>query len=154
MQRLTENGLYTPAEALLEQVRYSYGQVSNILNQDGVHRDYQYSYDSLYRLNASEKTAESGTGQDVPLYSEQFTYDGVANRLSHTKNTQSSETYDYNDANQLTCKENTYYHYDDNGQLISQGTDTTGASPDIRYHYDTRERLIKVTDGAGGIIAE
>ncbi|WP_157496549.1 RHS repeat-associated core domain-containing protein [Hahella ganghwensis] len=85
----------------------------------------------------------------------------TGSRLTGTGSDSQSQTpieHEYNDANQLTRKGNTYYHYDNNGHLISKGSDAVadpaGLTPDIRYIYNAEERLIRIENGAGGTIAE
>jgi RHS repeat-associated protein len=86
-----------------------------------------YEYDALYRLTE----ANYSTGD---LY--QYTYDAVGNRLTET--TQSTvNSYQYDNANRLTSVNSVNYTFDDNGNLLSDGTNT--------YTYDSANRLIAIS---------
>ncbi|WP_165495730.1 polymorphic toxin-type HINT domain-containing protein [Marinobacter halodurans] len=145
VMHMTSNTLQDPAQTALMEVAYGYDLVGNITSQQTDHGDYQYTYDTLNRL----------TGADYPQRrDETFDYDASGNRTGHTEGTDGTTTLIYNDGNQLTRQGDTYYQYDANGNLRSQGSDPTGQSPDRVYVYNADERLVRVEDGAGGVIAK
>jgi RHS repeat-associated protein len=97
-----------------------------------------YTYDPLNRL--TKAIYSSGITYE-------YTYDAVGNRLSQTitidSNTPgasgqaSTIDYTYDNANRLTGVDGVTYTYDDNGNLLSDGTNT--------YIYDSANRLKSVT---------
>ncbi|WP_183706589.1 RHS repeat-associated core domain-containing protein, partial [Marinobacter oulmenensis] len=136
LQRMAENTLLDPAQQSLMNVVYGYDSVGNITGQSSEHGDYSYGYDDLYRL----------TGADYPqAQNETFTYDGVGNRASYN----GGDSWQYNDANQLTAKSDTTYQYNANGHMTQKtvGDETT------YYFYDGQERLVRVENSEGNVIA-
>lgn len=83
-----------------------------------------YTYDGLDRL--TQAAYASG---------ETYTYDKVGNRTSQT-NPGGTVNYTYNATNRLTSVNGTAYTWDDNGNLLSDGSST--------YTYDHANRLIGV----------
>lgn len=89
-----------------------------------------YTYDPLNRLTAADYSMG-----DSYLY----TYDAVGNRLSQesmVNGLPSTVNYEYDSANRLASVNGVNYTFDDNGNLLSDGTDT--------YNYDSANRLISV----------
>jgi RHS repeat-associated protein len=85
-----------------------------------------YTYDSLYRLTA----ADYSTGEYY-----HYTYDMVGNRL--TEQTQlDSTTYAYDIANRLVDVDGVTNTWDNNGNMLDDGTNT--------YAYDAANRLTSV----------
>jgi len=100
-----------------------------------------YTYDLLDRLTeACYLTNCSGTG----LAGIEYTYDGVGNRLTETRDgsTPSATTYSYNVDDQLTSTTGpagtTTYGYDPNGNETQAGSRT--------FAFDRENRLISTTD--------
>ena len=95
-----------------------------------------YVYDPLYRL----KEANYSDGRYF-----RYTYDSVGNRLTETKcplipcGTPITNTYTYDSANRLTFVNGTAYTWDNNGNLLNDGTST--------YTFDAANRLTSVTGG-------
>jgi RHS repeat-associated protein len=88
-----------------------------------------YEYDDLYRL--TEANYDNG------LYFH-YSYDAAGNRLMET--TQSSSTsYVYDVANRLSNVDGVPYTWDNNGNLLSDGTST--------YSYDYNNKLVGLTQG-------
>jgi RHS repeat-associated protein len=85
--------------------------------------------DSLYRLI----TATYSSGEYY-----HYTYDPVGNRQSLTTH-EDVVNYQYDDANRLTSVNGQTYNWDDNGNLLSDGTHT--------YTYDHANRLTQVVSG-------
>ena len=94
-----------------------------------------YVYDPLYRL----KEANYSDGRYF-----RYTYDSVGNRLSEEKcavlpcGTPITNTYVYDSANRLTSVNGQTYQWDNNGNLLSDGTST--------YTYDAANRLTSVSN--------
>jgi RHS repeat-associated protein len=90
-----------------------------------------YTYDPLNRLTA----ADYSTGDYY-----HYTYDPVGNRLSlnnSVNNQQTTTNYTYDIANRMTQAGNATYTWDNNGNLLSNGTNT--------YTYDPANRLATVS---------
>jgi RHS repeat-associated protein len=99
----------------------------------GATTDRQYIYDNASRLTQIQD------GAATPLQS--FTYDAFNNRKTKTEGGV-TQTYTYNDANQLTGIDTsplTSFTYDNNGNMTgkTQGSDT------LTLHYDTINRLYR-----------
>jgi len=125
---------------------YTLGAIGNRTRIDestGISR--QYQYDQLYRLT-SEQVSDPTNAQ---TYQNDFTYDGVGNRLNKTNTPYNqpavSNDYTYNAADQLLTENGVTYTYDLNGNLESK-TDANGATT---YGYDYDNRLVKVVSPSG-----
>jgi len=106
------------------------GQPASILPVEVITRTIDYSYDPLYRLTAADY--DDGTFFH-------YTYDGVGNR--QTQETQAgTDTYVYDEANELIEVNGVAFGWDDNGNLKSDGVRT--------YSYDHANRLTSVVHGA------
>ncbi len=90
-----------------------------------------YTYDPLYRL----VEADYSTGE---LF--EYVYDSVGNRTRYTETITSTNviTYAYDAANRLTNVDGVAYTWDDNGNLLNDGSKT--------YTYTQANRLIAVSD--------
>jgi RHS repeat-associated protein len=86
-----------------------------------------YNYDPLYRLTE----ANYSTGE---FY--HYTYDEVGNRLTEETHLESHD-YVYDAANRLSSVDTVSYTFDDNGNLLDDGTST--------YTYDAANRLSAVS---------
>ena len=114
--------------------------------------DFSYSYNKLRLLE--EKTDPNGTisydyddnWRLTNAGNDQFTFDEEGNRISENAST----PWNYNDFNQLESRPGVNYQYDANGNRISQ--DDNGVI--TQYDYDVLNRLIKVEDGSGTVLAE
>jgi RHS repeat-associated protein len=93
-----------------------------------------YTYDSLYRL--TDAVYSNG-------FEFHYTYDPVGNRLTQTTCAPgvpcSTTTYEYDPANRLIAVNGQAYKWDDNGNLLDDGTS--------QYAYDTQNRLMSLTQG-------
>ena len=100
------------------------------MQQNEVNQTIDYTYDPLDRLTNS--AYDNGK-----FYT--YTYDAVGNRLTETTE-KTTNTYAYNNANELTNVNGTAYSWDSNGNLLSDGTRT--------YAYDAANHLT-VVSGSG-----
>ena len=116
---------------------YTYSPVGNITQKNTEHGNYTYQYDDLYRL-------AQATNPTLP--DESYTYDALGNRLTSAAVT---GNWSYNLNNELLGFASTSFHYDDNGNMASK---TVGAEVTF-YIYDVEDRLSKVEQGAGNVIA-
>ncbi|WP_336366014.1 polymorphic toxin-type HINT domain-containing protein [Marinobacter sp. C2H3] len=148
VMHMTGNRLLDPAQNAVMQVLYGYDNVGNVVSQSTEHGDYQYGYDQLYRLISADYPDKR---------EESFSYDGVGNRTQHFEvadsGTSEALSLDYNDGNQLVRRGDTYFHYDANGNLLSKGPNADGTNADRRYVYDAEQRLARVEDSNGTVIA-
>jgi RHS repeat-associated protein len=91
-----------------------------------------YTYDSLYRL--TDAVYSNG-------FEFHYTYDAVGNRLTQTTCAPNvpcaTTTFSYDAANRLISVNGVTYTWDDNGNLLGDGTST--------YGYDSQNRLTTLT---------
>jgi YD repeat-containing protein len=118
--------------------QYDYDRMSNITVKATEHGTYQYDYDALDRLIR----AENPTQRD-----EAFTYDSVGNRLTSAGTT---GDWTYNPNNELGGYDGTNFLYDANGNTVQK----TEGEKVTRYLYNAEDRLVRVEDGSGHVIAE
>jgi len=98
----------------------------------------EYAYDALSRLQS--ETYKDAAGNITRQMS--YTYDAVGNRLTRTDNgATTTTTYTYNVSDQLTSDGVSAYTYDANGNTLTRGAGSTS----VRYTYDARNKLTKVT---------
>jgi len=136
------------------------GQLSRLLTTDSsgaLINSYDYTFDA--KGNQLTEKTKSGTikytyDKNNQLLKEvqpngdtyEYTYDAVGNRLTKkvTKgSTITTETYNYDAANQLTSINGTNIAHDKNGNVTSDGKRT--------YSYDAEDRLIEVKEGGTSI---
>jgi RHS repeat-associated protein len=147
--RIKVNG---PDQATLLDRQYSFDAESNVTQKATEHGDYNYAYDSLYRLTRAD--------QPSPLPQEAYTYDKLGNRLtdSTTDSLFATNTWSYNGNNQLTRHYSKQGQpvadsYDDNGSLIKKQSSSTDAKYNQQYRYDAQNRLVEVKDKDGNTVA-
>jgi RHS repeat-associated protein/uncharacterized repeat protein (TIGR01451 family) len=97
-------------------------------------RTIDYTYDELYRL--TDAVYSNG-------YTFKYTYDGAGNRLSQLENGQLLNNYLYDQANRLVQVDGQPLTYDDNGNLLDDGT--------FNYTYDSANRLTHVQAGGSTV---
>lgn len=138
--QLQERRLRDPASNELASAAYEFDLVSNIRRINTEHGEYQFDYDALYRLT----NAEYPTG--VAANDEDFGYDGVGNRVRHTRAIgpdaePETVTATYNDANQLLETDaGAVFTYNANGHTESK----TQNGQVTEYRYNSTERLVAV----------
>ncbi|PKO16677.1 MAG: hypothetical protein CVU39_07585 [Chloroflexi bacterium HGW-Chloroflexi-10] len=88
-----------------------------------------YEYDPLYRLTEANYN-------DGSYY--HYEYDSVGNRLTETTQ-DATKTYAYDIANRLTSVDGVSYTWDNNGNLMNDGTSA--------YTYDYNNKLVGLTQG-------
>ncbi|MBO6563451.1 MAG: RHS repeat protein [Pseudomonadales bacterium] len=139
-----------PASSSLASASYSYDKVNNVTSinstRTGQSEELQFGYDSAYRLTTSASTSQNN---------ENFSYDGVGNRLTSDTDT----LYTYNSKNQLTqiMRANgstVTYEYDSSGNRTKRTEeDTSSNTTDTHYVYNVEERLTQVLDNNQSNIA-
>ncbi len=127
-----------PAQVEGMQYGYQYSPAGNITEKATEHGTYSYGYDELYRLTSADNPT---------LPDEAFTYDVLGNRLTSAD---VAGEWITNLNNELQGYGDVSFEYDANGNTVrkTQGTDVTV------YAYDIADRLVRVEDGGGGVIAE
>lgn len=100
--------------------------------------NYGYTYDQIYRLI----DADNPTTTD-----EAFTYDAVGNRLTDAGVT---GDWSYNTNNELLGYDDLPCEYDANGNMIRK----TSGGQVTNYTYNLENRLTRVENGTGEVIAE
>jgi RHS repeat-associated protein len=152
LMRLTEIKVNDLGQAPLLKTTYRYDPESNITQKATEHGDYNYQYDSLYRLTRAD--------QPSPLPQEAYSYDKLGNRLSDstTDNLFSTNTWRYNGNNQLTQHyskqgQPVANRYDDNGSLVQKQSASADPQHNQSLGYDAQNRLVEVKDNAGNTVA-
>ena len=137
LMRIKQITAKDPAANEVLDYAYTYDAADNITSKATGDGDYAYTYDNLYRLTAADNPI---------LADEAYTYDTVGNRLTSAATT---DQWAYNENNELGGYDNTVYTYDVNGNMIERNVD--GAV--TRFFYNLEDRLERVEDGAGNVIA-
>ncbi|MBW2064874.1 MAG: RHS repeat protein, partial [Deltaproteobacteria bacterium] len=138
LMRVKEITAKDPAQNILMTFRYDYDKVDNILNKDTEHGNYEYQYDDLYRL----------TSADNPVLADEiYTYDPVGNRLISAD---FPGEWSYNQNNELLGYDGIAFVYDDNGNMVRK----TENGRVTNYVYNLEDRLERVEDGSGSLIAQ
>ncbi|MHB1345121.1 MAG: RHS repeat domain-containing protein, partial [Thermoleophilia bacterium] len=107
---------------------YTYDAAGNVLSEN----QQTYNYDALNRLTGWYDPARALTTS--------YTYDAAGNLTQVQEGQTVTETYAFNQANQIT---NTGFTYDQNGNLTADGAYT--------YLHDQEDRLKEVKQGATSI---
>ena len=137
LMRVETIASYGPAGNTLMRYDYEYDRVGNITAKDTEHGKYVYAYDKLYRLTMAD--------DNPTLPDESYAYDPVGNRLSSID--QSDWTYNKN--NELQGYAIVSFEYDENGNTVLKTSDTETT----RYIYNVEDRLERVEDGEGNVVA-
>jgi len=127
-----------PGQNILLNYQYNYDKMDNITAKATEHGEYDYGYDDLYRLTEAENPVQADEG---------FTYDAVGNRLTATG---VADNWSYSDNNELQSYDNVTFEYDANGNM----TKKTDAGQVTNYIYNLEDRLERVEDGSGSLIAQ
>jgi len=137
MMRTTGIDITDPGQNTILNYAYTHDKMGNVATKDTEHGDYGYNYDDLYRL----------TDADNPVQADEaFTYDGVGNRLTSAE---TSSEWAYTQNNELDGFDDVTYDYDLNGNTIEQNA----GGVVTRFFYNVEDRLERVEDGAGSVIA-
>ena len=139
LMRLTSVTDQDPGSNNVMAYTYTHDPLDNITQKSTEHGDYNYDYDTLQRLTSADNP-ETHTD-------EAFTYDAVGNRLTDAENT---DAWTYNQNNELETHSNTSYEYDNNGNTIKKTLNGTTSL----FFYNLEDRLERVEDGSGNIIAK
>ena len=127
-----------PGQNALMTRNYQYSPVGNITNKDTEHGTHAYQHDELCRLiQATNPTIDD----------EAYTYDAIGNRLTSAD---VAGTWSYNANKELQSYGNVTFEYDLNGNT----TNKTNGTSETNYVYDVEDRLVRVEDGQGALIAE
>lgn len=121
---------------------YGYDNMGNKLFEKKQHRpdhSEQYSYDNKYQLADFKTGTLAGNSIPSPLHHNQYNYDALGNRTSITEDAVST-AYTVNNMNAYTAISGVNQQYDNNGNLVNDGTFT--------YSYDAQNRLIAVNNGS------
>jgi RHS repeat-associated protein len=116
---------------------YQYSPAGNILAKGTEHGDYTYRYDDLYRLTTASNAVSA---------SEAYAYDALGNR---TNSASVSGPWIHNQNNELLGHSNVTFTYDASGNMTRK---VKGAQT-VNYFYDVANRLVRVEDGGGAVIA-
>lgn len=142
--RLTNKEMLDPAGDTIGEMAFDYDKAHNITAIQREFGQLTYGYDSLYRL-----TSATHPEMDDEVYQ----YDLVNNRthrtLIHKDGTQTSDDWEYNDANQLTGYSNISFGYNAEGHTVRKSIcSITEANTETceheYYRYDARERLVAI----------
>ena len=139
LMRLTSVTDQDPGSNNVMAYTYTHDPLDNITQKSTEHGDYTYDYDTLQRLTSADNP-ETQTD-------EAFTYDAVGNRLTDAENT---DTWTYNQNNELETHSNTSYEYDDNGNTVKK----TLNGVTTLFFYNLEDRLERVEDESGNIITK
>jgi RHS repeat-associated protein len=139
----TEVRATSPTQATLLSQSYQYGVMGELTQRSIAEQSTSYTYDDALHLTEADK---AGFGGDRA-----FTLDAAANRTSDSN---TSGTWQYDDANRLIQRGSISYAYDVDGNLISK-TDSasSGALRVTHYLYDAYNRLVEVRDANDQAIA-
>jgi RHS repeat-associated core domain len=176
LPRIVDMNHRTGANAMIAEFQYGFDRMSHRLFEKRVHDANLgdvYSYDSIYRVTRNPQAIDltaiaPGTEIDPAAYAGaanrlEYAYDGVGNRTTSTQVlsavptvTTYTQTVDGAlkdaEANQYTMTQEgalpvKNYTYDDNGNLISDGT--------RKYAYDFKNRMVEVRNqGTNALIAQ
>ncbi len=139
LMRLTSVTDQDPGSNNVMAYTYTHDPLDNITQKSTEHGDYTYDYDTLQRLTSADNP-ETQTD-------EAFTYDAVGNRLTDAENT---DTWTYNQNNELETHSNTSYEYDDYGNTVKK----TLNGVTTLFFYNLEDRLERVEDESGNIITK
>jgi len=142
LMRLESQVTQDAAKNPITDVKYEHSPTDNITKKTTKDGEYSYQYDDAYRLtNASHPVL------DAEKDAESYSYDAVGNRITAAS---VPEGASYNANNALIRYGEAAFEHDANGNLIKQ----TLGSEVRHYVYDVADRLIRVEDGNGHVIAE
>jgi RHS repeat-associated protein len=120
---------------------YEYDLAGNLTKQvlhkpGGVEVETLFEYDAKSQLIAANVLTPGGEAH-VGFKSITYTYDPAGNRLTRTKDG-ITDSYQYNNLNQITSKNGLPFSYDDDGNLVQEMLNPTTLRS---YTYDAQNRL-------------
>ena len=127
-----------PDDSALTNYHYAHDKMDNVLSKATEHGSYAYTYDEIYQLTHADNP---GAGDET------YTYDGAGNRITATG---TPGTWTYNRNNELVGYGDLSFEYDANGNMVRK----VQGSQETSYLYDIENRLVRVEDGAGTVIAQ
>ena len=137
LQRIKEITTRDPAGNTVLRREYDYDKAGNIISEQTGEGRHDYGYDPLNRLTQAENPA---------LPNEEYSYDAVGNRLTSAD---TNGTWSYNSNNELLAYNNATCTFDENGDMVKRVVE----GKVTRYTYNANNRLTRVEDGSGGVIA-
>ena len=138
LQRIKKITTRDPAGNTILHREYDYDQAGNIIFEHTGEGRHDYGYDPLDRLTQAENPT---------LPDEKYSYDAVGNRLTSAD---TNGTWSYNSNNELLAYNNATCSFDENGNMVRRVIN----GKTTRYIYNANNRLTRVEDGSGGVIAE
>jgi len=144
-QNLSHLRVLNPAQAVVFELQNQFGHLSEVKQTTTDATTVGYGYDDAERLTSVSAPSSSGRAAS-------FTVDALSNRTTDSRT--GSSVWHYDDANQLSDRGSVSYVYDDAGNQIRK-VDSSLAEParTTRYEYDALNRLSKVYDGGGTLVA-
>jgi RHS repeat-associated protein len=138
LMRLKSKTSKYPEKQVITNDEYEHSPTDNITKKTTEHGEYTYQYDDVYRLTDATHPV---------LEDESYTYDSLGNRLTAAGVPDGAS---YNTNNAMIRYGESAFEHDANGNLIKQtlGTQVT------HYVYDIEDRLVRVEDGNGNVIAK
>ncbi|MFA5162846.1 MAG: RHS repeat-associated core domain-containing protein [Elusimicrobiales bacterium] len=123
--------------AVIAQVGYTYDTAGNRATMADDFGAHTFGYDDLHRLTSAVHPSSGA----LSVQSEAFAYDAVGNRTSDAVRS----GYAYDAANRLNSDSQDTYAYDNNGNLTAKTRTSDNAQ--TTYVYDAQNRLTQVARG-------
>ncbi len=138
LMRLQSKTVKDPVQNVVMNFGYEHSPVSNITKKTTAEGEYAYQYDEVSRLTKATHPV---------LEDESYSYDLLGNRLTAAGVPDGAS---YNANNALLRYGEAALEHDANGNLVKQTLGT-----EVRHYlYDVDDRLVRVEDGSGNILAE
>jgi RHS repeat-associated protein len=126
-----------PAQNPIVTRQYQHSPAGHLVSKGTEHGDYSYQYDALSRLTRADNPTQVG---------ETYAYDLLGNRTAASG---IPGEWAYNANNELLSYGSKAFTHDGSGNL----TRRTEAGQETNYIYDVEDRLVRVENGSGGVIA-
>ena len=153
----------------LVNVQWGYSRASqktwrkDLLAPASAQQDQHFAYDGLYQVTERTKgllNVNTSAVGGIPAQAENFNYDETGNWVSYRQQNEGApgidETRASNRSNQMTQVDGSSagVSYDRNGNMLTVPTGNGLTGPSRKLVWDAWNRLAKVSDADGGIIAE